>query len=148
MLNDQTERAGSEYRGPFDVPDEHDRDGADDAPPHASLTDDVLAFFDDGKTYAEAEIRYQKSRMAFVANRAKGAVAFGAAAFGVLHLALIAMTVGLVLALIPLVGPWGATAIVTIGLIIVGVILLRSLKQRINDIRSAFADKADKKDVS
>ncbi|MCH2488193.1 MAG: hypothetical protein MK010_10690, partial [Erythrobacter sp.] len=43
-----------------------------------SLTDDIFALFDDGKTYVEAEIAFQKSRSSFVANRAKLAVAYGA----------------------------------------------------------------------
>ena len=107
-----------------------------------SLTDDIFALFDDGKTYVEAEIAFQKSRSSFVANRAKLAAAYGAAAFGVLHLALIALTVGTVIALAPLVGPWIATAIVGGILIILGIVCLRMLKGKIDDIRDAF--KGDK----
>ena len=103
-----------------------------------SLTDDIFALFDDGKTYVEAEIAFQKSRSSFVANRAKLAVAYGAAAFGVLHLALIALTVGTVIALAPLVGPWIATAIVGGALIVLGLVCVRMLKGKIDDIRDAF----------
>jgi hypothetical protein len=102
------------------------------------LTDDVFALFEDGKTYAEAELRFQKSRAGYIGNRFKGALAFGLGAFGVFHLALIAATVGLVIALAPLVGPWGATAIVTLALIAAGIFLLRLLKGRLDDIRDAF----------
>ena len=106
--------------------------------PRHSLTDDLFALFDDGKTYAEAEFTFQKSRASFVANRAKLAVAYGAAAFGVLHLALIAITVGLVIALAPIVGPWFATAIVGGVLIVLGIVCARMLKGKIDDIRNAF----------
>ena len=114
----------------------------DEAEIRHSLTDDIFALFDDGKTYVEAEIAFQKSRSSFVANRAKLAAAYGAAAFGVLHLALIALTVGTVIALAPLVGPWIATAIVGGILIILGIVCLRMLKGKIDDIRDAF--KGDK----
>ena len=131
--------------GPLDVPDdfnsEEESAGGRSAQP--SLADDLLALFEDGKTYAEAELAYQKSRAGYTANRLKGALALGLGAFGVLHLALIALTVGVVIALAPLVGPWIATAIVTIALIIAGIIMLMMLKSRIDDIRNAFSDSAD-----
>jgi len=131
--------------GPLDVPDDFnsEEESAGDRSAQPSLADDLLALFEDGKTYAEAELAYQKSRAGYTANRLKGALALGLGAFGVLHLALIALTVGIVIALAPLVGPWIATAIVTIALIIAGIIMLMMLKSRIDDIRNAFSDNAD-----
>ncbi len=138
MRDNNNERAEG-YPGPLDLPDDH---GAPETEEHEgrqfSLTDDVFALIEDGKTYAEAELRFQKSRAAFVGNRSKGAVVYLLAAFGMFHLALIAATVGFVMALIPLVGPWGATAIVTLGLVVAGLILLRLLKGRLDEIRDAF----------
>lgn len=139
MLNEEPgNRAG--YKSPLDTPDEHNQSPEDEAPHGPSLADDLIALFEDGKTYAEAEVAYQKSRAGYTANRLKSAVALGFGAFGVLHLALIALTVGVVIALIPLVGPWIATAIVSLTLIVVGVVLLRMLKTRVDDIRAAFSD--------
>lgn len=126
------------YESTLDLPDDagEEWEGADE--PVHSLADDITALFSDGKTYVQAELAFQKSRTSYVANRVKSAIALGLGAFGVLHLALIAVTVGLVLALIPLVGPWFATAIVTIVLIVTGLILVRMLKRRIDEIRAAF----------
>lgn len=139
MLDEEPRnRAG--YESPLDTPDEHDEHHEDEAPHGPSLADDLLALFEDGRTYAEAEVAYQKSRAGYTANRLKSAVALGFGAFGVLHLALIALTVGVVIALMPLVGPWIATAIVSLTLIVVGIVLLRMLKKRIDDIRAAFSD--------
>ena len=144
MRDDEPERR-DDFAGPLDLPDEHDApDQQGDDGHEFSLTEDVLALIEDGKTYAEAELRFQKSRAAFIANRTKGAIAFGLGAFGVLHLALIAATVGLVIALVPIIGAWGATALVTVALVIAGVILLRLLKSRLDDIRAAF----DEEDAS
>lgn len=143
MRDDNNERA-DDYSGPLDLPDEHEAPDAEEQDGQQfSLTDDIMALFEDGKTYAEAELRFQKSRAGFIGNRLKGAIAFGLGAFGVLHLALIAATVGLVIALAPLVGPWAATAIVTLALIFAGVVLLRLLKGRLDDIRDAFEDEDD-----
>ena len=142
MMDSET-RDRADYEGPLDLPDDYDNPDEEPGAAGPSLTDDLLALFEDGKTYAEAEVAYQKSRAGFAANRLKGAIAVGLGAFGVLHLALIALTVGLVIALVPLVGPWAATAIVTAALVIAGVVLLRLLKGRIDDIRDAFSEKGD-----
>ncbi len=138
MLDEERERTEA-YPGPLDLPDEHDSPAEDGGPTH-SLTDDIAALIDDGKTYVEAEIAYQKSRGAFVASHAKRAAIFGLGAFGVFHLALIAATVGAVIALVPLVGAWAATAIVTVALVIIGVVLVRIVKQRIDDIAGVFSE--------
>ena len=139
MLDDKP-RNRADYNGPLDVPDDFEEVEGGEEAYGASLADDLVAFFEDGKTYAEAEIAFQKSRAAFTANRLKGAVAFALGAFGVFHLALIAFTVGAVIALMPLLGPWGATALVTAVLVLAGILLLRRLKSRLDDIRDAFLD--------
>ena len=143
MRDDENERA-EDYTGPLDLPDEHEvPDEEDDGGQHFSLTDDVLALLEDGKTYAEAELRYQKSRAGFVGNRIKGAIAIGLGAFGVFHLALIAATIGAVLALAPIIGAFPATLLVTFALIAVGVLLLRMLKARLDEISDAFDGEDD-----
>jgi uncharacterized membrane protein YfbV (UPF0208 family) len=126
--------------GTSDLSEQYQDQEGEACPPPPSLFDDVIALFDDGKTYAQAEVAYQKSRAGFVASRIKFIVAYGAAAFGVFHLALIGLTVGIVIALIPLVGPWIATAIVTLSLVVLGMTLLNMLKKKVGDIRAAFAE--------
>jgi hypothetical protein len=101
---------------------------------------DVDALIADGKTYFEAEIAYQKSRAGFAANRLKWTALYGAAAFGLLHLALIALTVGAVIALAPLVGPWIATAIVVLLLLVGALVFALRLRKKFDDIRSVFED--------
>jgi len=87
-----------------------------------SLRDDVEALIEDGKTYLETELVFQKTRAAFVADRAKGAVIFGAVAILLAFLALIGLTVGLIFALTPLMTAWGASALV-VGLLIVAALI-------------------------
>lgn len=122
---------------PPDLPDDHDPDAGRPAE-EPSLKDGVDALFADGKTYLEAEVAYQKSRAGYAANGLKWTAIYGAAAFGLLHLALIGLTVGLVIALVPLVGPWLATAIVVAVLLAGALVLVLKLRAKIADIRAAF----------
>ena len=86
-----------------------------------SLRDDVEALIDDGRTYLETELVYQKTRAAFVADRAKGAVIDGALAAAFAFLALVGLVLGLILALTPLLTAWGAGALV-VGLLVLGAV--------------------------
>lgn len=82
-----------------------------------SLVDDVRALVDDGRTLVEAELAYQKSRAAVVGAGAKGVAGWGALALALLFFALMALVIGLVLALTSLIGPWWAMLVVFIGLL-------------------------------
>jgi Flp pilus assembly protein TadB len=105
-----------------------------------SLVDDVKALVDDGKTYLQAELQFQKSRAAFVADRGKSGAIYGIAAAAVLHLAMIALVVGLVLALAPLITAWGATAVVVAALLVIGVVLGLAAKRRFSRLSSAMRE--------
>ncbi len=115
--------------------------GDDEAPNvGTSLTGEIAALFDDGKTYAEAEFAFQKSRAAFAAERSKSAALFGLFAFSFIHLALVALVVGAVIALGPALTPWGATAIVA-GILLIGAfLLLLMMRRNTRAIGQAFAE--------
>ena len=87
--------------------------------PDRSLLGDVEALIEDGRTYLEAELAYQKTRVGFVAAGARNVAMFGALAAVLALLALIGLTVGLILALSPLITAWGATAVV-VGALLLG----------------------------
>lgn len=114
-----------------------DLEGSDEP----SLMADLDALVGDAKTYLEAEFAYQKSRAGFTANRLKWSVAYGAAAFALLHLALIALTVGLVFALSPITGPWIATGIVVALLLVGALVFTLRLRKKLGDMRGVFEDK-------
>lgn len=104
--------------------------------PESSFKDDILALVEDSKTYAEAELHFQKSRISFAANRSKSAALHIVFALGFVHLALIALVIGALLTLVPVMGPLGATAIVvgTLLLATAGMLLLaRSSAREISD---------------
>lgn len=83
-----------------------------------SLVDDVRQLVSDGRTLLEAELAYQKSRAAVAGQGAKGIAGWGALALALVFFALMAMVMGLVLALAALWGAWIATLAVVVGLLI------------------------------
>jgi hypothetical protein len=127
-------------RGDADLPAIEEKAPAPEGAEHElrSLRDDVEALIDDGKTYLETELVYQKTRAAFVADRAKGAVIFGAVAVLLGFLALIGLTVGLIIALIPLLTAWGASALVVALLAVGAFVMLRVANARWNRLMQAI----------
>jgi hypothetical protein len=114
--------------------------GDDTAPPRASLTEDILSLVEDGKTYAEAELNFQKSRISFVAHRSKSAALYVTFALGFVHLALVALVIGGLLALTPAIGALGATVLVVGILLGVAAILVLLARTRARDVADAFKE--------
>jgi hypothetical protein len=91
------------------------RQEAIEAAENRSLIDDVEVLIEDGRTYLEAELNYQTTRARFVGDRAKRVVLWAAIGLLFAWMALIALTVGLIVALTPPLSAWGATAVVTLS---------------------------------
>lgn len=126
------------------IPEPHfDPARGDDEADTSSLIDDVSALFEDGKTYAQAELAFQKSRARYLGGSVKGLAVYAGGAIAAFHLALIALTVGLVFALASAIGPWLATLVVTLVYLIIAAILALSLKRRLGAMRSALTDRSN-----
>lgn len=98
----------------------------DDAPVDdalGALREDIAVLIEDARTYAEAEVRFQKTRAEIAGKSAGRALVLLVLALVLLHITLIALAVGAVIALAPLVSIWGAIAIV-VGVLLGGVVLL------------------------
>lgn len=91
--------------------------GEDAAARERSLTDDLRLLADDARAYASAEFAFQKSRAFHAGQELKRAVIFTALAVACVIVALMALTMGTVLALTPLLGAWGATGAVVLFLL-------------------------------
>lgn len=138
MLDDATRKA---------QPDEHEPVGptgeSGDEPTFGSLADDVSALIDDGKTYLQAEVAFQKTRASYAGEKTKQGVVFGLAALAFLHLALIALVVGLVIVLGPYLTPFGAVAVV-VGVLLLGVaIFAQKAVSRFKALGDAFKSSDD-----
>jgi hypothetical protein len=103
-----------------------------------SLFDDVQAAIEDGKTYLEAEVTYQRTRAAFAADSFKDAALFAGLSMSLGLLALVALTVGLVIALQPLLTAWGSVAAVTGAWLLLAAIFMRMAAARWRKVISMF----------
>ena len=138
MRDDDLGEAASAPAGE-DVPDTG-QSGDGEAQPKSSLADDILSLVEDGRTYAEAELNFQKSRILFVAGRSKSVALYLAFALGFIHLALVALVGGTLFALAPAVGALGAIGIV-VGALLLGAAILGMLaRARARDVAEAFME--------
>jgi hypothetical protein len=112
----------------------------DQAAEDRSLIDDVEVLIEDGKTYLEAELNYQKTRALFVGDRFKGAALYGLVGFVFAWMALIGLTIGLIFALTPTLGGWGATGVVVAAWLIFAVIALRAAATRWHQLVASFEE--------
>ncbi|MGB3752664.1 MAG: phage holin family protein [Parerythrobacter sp.] len=104
-----------------------------------SLADDIAAFFSDAKTYAEAEFAFQNSRARFAASHGLRGLVFAVVALVLLNLLLIALAVGSIVALAPVIGGWVATGIVC-TVILAGLLVTGFLaRSRIRRVQMVFA---------
>ncbi|OYU33342.1 phage holin family protein [Novosphingobium sp. PASSN1] len=102
-----------------------------------SLLGGARALLEDGQTLFAAEIAFQKARAGFVLGRAKGVLALGALALALLFFALMALVMGLLLALTPLIGAWGALAAVVLGLLaLTGLCVLGAVRRVRSTLRA------------
>ena len=110
---------------PTDAPVTDDQ--SDPAPPHPAYDESILeelgTLIDDAGLYVTAELAFQKTRAKLACKNLGIAAAAIILAIILLHIALIALAVGIVIALEPLVTIWGAIAIV-VGVMLVGVVWL------------------------
>jgi hypothetical protein len=110
-----------------------------------SLTEDIAGLIDSGRTYAEAELAFQKTRAALAGRIAAKAAGWLVLALVILHIAFIVLGVGLVMALAPLITIWGAILVV-VGAMLLGVgLLVRGARQRISMLSAIFASSGDQK---
>lgn len=113
----------------------------------AAADDDLLgsarALLEDGQSLLEAELAFQKARAGFVLGRAKSIVALGALALALLFFALMALVVGLLLALATMIGPWGALAVVVLGLLALTGLCVLGVVRSISAVTRAIKSKGD-----
>lgn len=85
---------------------------------HRPLEDDLRLLVDRGIAFAKAEAALQQARAGYAAGRIKWIALLGGLALVLAFFALVALTVGLVFGLTPILGALGATAVVFAGLLV------------------------------
>ena len=122
------------------VPDQGPAAATSDDGERRSLVNDLEDLLVDARTWLDAEFAYQKTRAGYVAASLKQAIALVAVAGVLALLALIGLTVGLILALAPLLTPLGATGVVVIALLLASLLLVRSAASRWRDAAGAIRE--------
>ena len=103
-----------------------------------SLIDEVGALIEDGKTYAEAELAFQKTRLFYVLAHARSIAVLGGLAAVLVVLAVVAAVVGAINGLIPELGPWGAAGVVIAVLLALAAVLGLSARAKLKGLSRAF----------
>ncbi|QWC55688.1 phage holin family protein [Erythrobacter sp. 3-20A1M] len=106
MRDENEETPGADFAP--GVSDEAMESESDREVPYGSLRDDMESLYEDSRTYLEAEVAFQKSRLAYAAHHTRSAAFYGLCAMAFLHLALLGLVVGLIIALRPYLGAFGA----------------------------------------
>ena len=121
---------------------------ADELPPllnddaTRSLADDMRQLVEDGRTLVEAEIAYQSSRAKMLGGRFGGIIGMGALALALVFFALMALTVGLVIALTPQLTALGAAGAVFGGLLACALLAWVVASMRWRRVKRALSERA------
>jgi hypothetical protein len=118
-------------------------DAVDEAAENRSLIDDVEVLIEDGKTYLEAELNFQRTRAVFAGDRAKGVALYGLLGLMFAWMALIGLTIGLIFALTPSLGGWGATGVVVAIWLVIAGAAFRAAAGRWNQLIASFEPEDD-----
>jgi hypothetical protein len=95
----------------------------DRAPPiEPSASEQIALVMEDLRAMVKAEMRYHRSRLDYTRHVFRWSFRFGAVAAFAFGEASIALVLGLVLTLSPLIGPFAATLLVTISFVIIGIV--------------------------
>ena len=106
-----------------------------------TLAEDVQQLMRDARALAEAEFAFQKTRAAYAGAEAKGIALLGVAAVVLVFFAVMALVVGAVIALGPVLTAWGAMAAVTLALLTIAGICALAAKARLKRLKNAISDK-------
>ncbi|MEY3634839.1 MAG: hypothetical protein RLZZ61_1249 [Pseudomonadota bacterium] len=92
------------------------------SPNDPSASEQLALVMDDLRTMVKAEMRYHRSRLDYTRHVFRSSLRYGAVAAFAFSGASIALVLGLVLTLSPLIGPLAATLLVTISFVIIGIV--------------------------
>jgi len=106
-----------------------------------SLMEDVRLLLGEARTFAQAELTYQKTRAAFVGAETRSIAVLGIGAVVLLLLAVVALVLGLVIALGTLIGPWLAMIVVPVAVLAVAAIMAISARTRLKRMVALLSGK-------
>lgn len=114
-------------------------EGPDESAPDESVRDVFARLYADGRAYAAAEAEKQKARAGLVGAGVRDAAILAGVAIMLVFATLVAFLIGLIIALVPQLGPlWAICAVLGASLLVaIGLLLLA--KARISRMKKAIA---------
>lgn len=106
-----------------------------------TFAEDLQQLVQEARMLAQAEFAFQKTRAAYAGAEAKNIALFGVIAAVLVFFAVMALVVGAIIALSPALTAWGATAAVTLSLLLVAAICALAAKSRLGRMMNALSDK-------
>lgn len=124
--------------------------GANPAPPQPDTQADkpgmiaqLRGLYDDGRELIDAEIGFQKARIAAVGRQVRAMALLAVVGLILISCALIALVVGTMIALIPLLGAWGAMGATVLGSLVLAGLCFWLAAGRIGKVSALFESDAD-----
>ncbi len=114
-------------------------EGPEEAAPQESVGDAFRRLYTDARDYAAAEAEKQKLRLSLIMAGVRNAAIFAVTAFLILFASLVALLVGLIHVLEPMIGPLGATLAIFAAGIVIAILLLLLAKGCITRMKKAIA---------
>jgi len=137
------------------TPDTAPAPGAADTPPlpeaeadKPGLVEQLHGLYADGRALIDAEISFQKARMAAAGRQVRAMAVLVFVGLVLVGCALIALVVGTMIALIPLIGPWAAMAATVLGTLILAGLAFWLAVRRIGKIGALFSSDEDETKAS
>lgn len=120
--------------------------GASDAPPLGEavgdtpgLIEQLHGLYADGRELIDAEISFQKARMAAAGRQVRAMAVLVFVGLVLIGCALVALVVGTMIALIPYLGAWGAMGATVLGTLVLAAIAFWLAVRRIGRVGALFA---------
>lgn len=120
--------------------------GASDAPPLAEeapdkpgLVEQLHGLYADGRELIDAEIAFQKTRMAAAGRQVRAMAVLVFVGLVLIGCALIALVVGTLIALVPLIGAWGAMGATVLGSLLLAGLAFWLAVRRIGKVGALFS---------
>lgn len=114
----------------------------DDLREDPSLAQDMRLLAANVRTFAEAEVAFQKARAAYVGSASRTIAVLGVVAATMAFFAVMAAIFGTVIALGPVLGLWGAMAAVALGLLALALVLALVALGKVNRMKAVLAEEA------
>jgi hypothetical protein len=105
-----------------------------------TLAEDLKQLAQEARVLAQAELAFQKSRAAYAGAEAKGIALLGVAAAVFVFFAVMALVVGAVIALGPILTAWGAMAAVTLALLLTAAACALTARTKLKRMLQAISD--------